>query len=381
MAYRFLSRVHGEAELYRHRGKARGRYLLNTRVILITEGKHKGQFAVPKWSGETRKFQLLSSIYLFHRQVVDILNGYDQPYYGEKSVMRQAIEAAKELNLAVIGLNKGNLAGYEKALTERVDEIFRIVGRVRDETKENGLRVIEPIPLVHDSLGRINPGALRARSVAAGNRFGERLVTIEKIEEILMPRLLASKAVFDFAEYLLASSCHFLKAIVDFSEGRQYQVEERVRQRMVARLHSIIVDLEVINFQPFLANAELGTKELQKGADLILANRIEEAIVEISRAYNSLSLKKIQGEVEDLILEVTYVINTGLFVKASLIMKLREIAGQMILVEEKDFQKKCLDEAIKNARAAYLSLKAKEWEAAKKSLIGVSEAITWYDYS
>lgn len=170
MAYRFLSRVWGEAELYRHRGKVRGFYLFNTRVIQIMKGEFRGQYAVPKWQGRVKKFQLLRSIYLVHRQVVDILSGYNQPYYGEKSVMKQAIDAAKELNLAVIGLRGDNLAQYEKVLTQRVDEIFRIIGRVRDETKQSGLRVIEPLPLALDSLGRINPGALRARSVAAGNR-------------------------------------------------------------------------------------------------------------------------------------------------------------------------------------------------------------------
>lgn len=380
MAYRFLNRVWSEAELYKHRGKAKGCTLLNTWIILIMKGEYRGQFAVSKWSGKTKKFQLLRSIYLVHRQVVDILAGYDQPYYGEKSVMKRAIEAAKELNLAVIGLRPGNLAEYKKALAERVDEIFRIVGRVRDETKQGGLRVIEPVPLAHDSLGRINPGVLRARSMAAGYRFGERLANIEKIEEILVPRLLASKAVFDFAEYSLASACHFLKAILDYSEGYQYQVEEKVRSRMAARLHSIISDLEVINFQPFLANVELGVGELKKGATLITSNRIREAMTEISRAYNSLWLKKIQGEVEDLILEITYVINTGVSDKTSLIRKLREIAGQMILVDEKDFRKKCLAEAIESARAAYQGLRRKQWAAAKEKLVEFSEAITWYDH-
>ena len=378
MAYRLLSRVWGEAELYRHRGKVRGLYLLNTLMIQIMKGEYRGQFAVPKWLGRTKKFQLLRSIYLVHRQVVDILNGYNQPYYGEKSVMKRAIEAAKELNLAVIGLRPGNLAEYEQALAERVDEIFRIVGRVRDETKASGLRVIEPVPLARDALGRINPGALRARSVAAGNRFGERLVNIQKIEEVLVPRLLASKAVFDFAEYSLASACHLLKAILDYSEEHHYEVGEKVRERMAARLHSISSDLEVINFQPFLANTELGAGELKKGAELIASNRISEAMTEISRAYNSLWLKKIQGEVEDLILEITYVINTGLSDKASLIRKLREIAGQMILVDEQDFQKKCLGKALESARAAYQSLRRKQWVAAKENLVVVSEAVTWY---
>ncbi|MDZ7798590.1 MAG: hypothetical protein U5L76_03135 [Patescibacteria group bacterium] len=384
MTYSFLGEK-ASGPLYGSRGRINGYCLLNTDVILITKGAYNGQLAVPKWHQVKKKkkklYQLVPSIYLVHRQAVNILAQYNLPFYGEKSKMREAIKIARDLNLMIIGLKKGNLEEYEKKLASKVDEIFNIVGLVRNQRKRAGLKVIEPVAEITDSRGQVNPGAFRARTIAGVNRFQERKEEILKIETKIVSRLTTSKALFDFTEYVLASSCHFLDAIYDYALNRDYQVENQVRKRMAGRLSAIISDLETIKFQPFLINCQLSIKELQKAKDLIRFGDILEGIRQITFSYNSLKLKKIQGELEDLIMEITYLINSQSFLNQSsffIKVRLRAIEEALDLIDEGGFKKKSVLKAMDKFPQIYQVINKGKWLEVKHTLKQVSEIITWF---
>jgi len=380
MAYSFLGEK-ANGKLYGDRGSINGFYLLNTGIILITDGKYKGQLAVPKWNQRKKLYQLVPSIYRVHRQAVNILAQYDLPFYGEKSKMREAIEIAHNLNLIIIGLKKGNIQDYEKKLASKVEEIFSLVGLVRNERKRTGLKVIEPIADITDSQGRVNPGALRARTIAGINRFQERREEIDKIEIKIINRLTASKVLFDFAEYIMASSCHFLNAIYNYSFSIKFKDNNIVRERMAGRLQAIMSDLETIKFQPFLVNCQLSIKELQGVKEVIRFGNILEGIRQIIPSYNSLRLKKIQGDMEDLIMLITFLINSQVFENEyyfSLILRLENIKSSLNQVSENDFQRKTVAQAINLVTQAKNLAKKHDLEETKEVLKKASEEITWY---
>ncbi len=387
MSYRFFSEKVFEAELYGDRGKVLGRRLLNTGILLITKDVFKGQFAVQKWHKSQgrmeKRFQLISSIYLVHRQAINILNQYNIPFYGEKVAMRAAIEVARDLNLAIIDLNKGNAHNLQRKLNEKVEEIFRIVGRVRNSKKQAGLKIIEPIIQGADCQGRVNPGAFRARTVGGINRFQERESDILKIEGFIIKRLASSKALFDYTEYLLASSIHFLNAILEYALEREFRVDHDVQKRMAGRLKMIVVDLETINFQPFTANCELSASELRNAVELIRIGDIREAIFQISISLNSLRLKEVQGEIEDIILEITALINGQFFsIEAieSIAKRLFSVEGKLCQVDERDFQVSCVKEALEIIKPVYLILPYEnQLSEVKDVLKNASKSITLMD--
>lgn len=364
-----------------------GRHLAGTDILVIINSKYAGQFAVPRWldyysSGQTRelRYQLVPNLYLVFRQAIEILYRYGRVFEdGENKKMWQAIEAAQNLNQTIIRPRGKAIDSLTEQLSGKVDSILSGIGQARNPAKKRAVTRLNQVSTLYDSLDRINPGAKRATVLAARRDLQRRLYSeMAFIEPKIAMRLWAVGKTLDFAEYILADARSFLSAIEKYL-GDHKNISGYVAERMISRLVYIAENLNLLDFQPFVANYRLSVFELERATEKIRDQEFGQARALIRRARQSLKVKTIQGAIENLILKISLdLLNRKESDRTGYLLVLGMLIADLKRIDERGFKRRVCRRAVNWLYKASREMSAGRWQEGKDFLKKASEAMTWY---
>lgn len=314
-----------------------------------------------KWTPDLLRYDKFASIYDAYRWAIHVV---EETYginleRGEKHLMMEAIRIVTNLNLILLGLRQGNAKAYQERLNRIIDELEASVGEnVYNLFKDEALALLGELRSVRDTKGRLNLAAKRALSIAAKSRFVSRANEILKIEPVIAERQRVLWILIQKIEYQLDRTFHYLNMLV--SNFDSVMKNGIMRKRAAEYLSMLAAEMEKIDIQPFLFTAMMITKEIGESIKFITIGDYESARKPLTRSLESLILKQIQKEIEELILQLTYLIidrnksrRVGNLIPrlASIYNRLNRISEEgFIILTKKDVQK-CLQLAIKLLRS------------------------------
>lgn len=265
-----------------------------------------------KWTPDKIGWQKFSSIYYAIRETYHILVekygvGLES---GEKALMLESIEAAQNLNLAVIGLRKENEKIYQEKLSQLVDQIVERVGETHYNLFiQEGLDYLKNLWTMRDSSGKVSETVKMVQSQTGKRRFTGRLNEILHIQPVIEERRAVLISLRDLIEYRLLKTRHFLDLIKEKFNLERFILEQTQRQRIVTHLNQIGTEIGQIDVQPYVFTCQMIEKELKQAANYIQKQEVNEAIILINRSLESLKLKVIQKEIEELIENMTVLLS------------------------------------------------------------------------
>ncbi|MBI3572932.1 MAG: hypothetical protein HY092_01900 [Candidatus Kerfeldbacteria bacterium] len=263
------------------------------------------------WKPEHRVYQLVRSVYAAYRQTWHILQKYGLDVRtGEKSAMTTAAQAARQLNLVVLGLARGSSVEQVRQATSRI--VQQAAGQLGQPRRLTKLQAVEQLAALNqggDRQGRFNPSAAMARTQAAYRLLQERLEQeIMVIDPHIESRQKALINMIQLAELRLGAIGHFLQSLLSGNTFYQWRVQ---RQRMViaAQCEYYAQDCATIDFHPYRQTCQEIATDLRRVRDLLRQGRDRTAFTKEARhalinCREALSLKAVQIDVERLIFRV-----------------------------------------------------------------------------
>lgn len=348
--------------------------------VIIEKGDWQGMILVPRWESirklvkTTREVpkikwtpseihrQKFPSIYYAIRETYHILvenYGVDLKV-GEKALMLSAIEAAQNLNLAVIGLRKGNEEIYRVQLNKLVNQIERKIGHTfYNLFKQEGINYLEKLRTTRDSLGKVSETVKMVGALAAKKRFTGRLEEIMCIQPVIEERRKALLALRDLIEYRLAKTKHFLWTIRERLNLKTFISDKTEKERIVTHLLQLANEISQIDIQPYLFTCQMIGKELREAVRNIQNQEIDEALILLNRSLESLKLKDVQKKIEELIEKITvFLFRKKITEPDKLILEeVREIIRNLGRISEEEFEIKTKEMTIRELELALSYLK------------------------
>jgi len=305
---------------------ARGGLLGSGIGVITEEGYFKGMILMPRW-GSLKRFvtttrdipkiewtpdkivwEKVLSIYYAIRKTFHILvekYGVDL-VAGEKKLILELIEAAQNLNLSVIGLRKENEKIYQDKINQLIEQILGRIGKTHYNLFiKEGLHYLMRLRTMKDKSGKVSETVKMVEPLTAKRRFEGRFQEILRIQPVIEERRWVLVTIRDLIEYRLLTARHFLELIKERFNLERFIAEEVEKQRIRTRLVQLATEIGQIDIQPYLFTCRMIENELKQAAANIKEQRVDQAVVLINRSLESLKLKVIQREIEDLIERMT----------------------------------------------------------------------------
>ncbi|MFH1367352.1 MAG: hypothetical protein ABIH38_05250 [Patescibacteria group bacterium] len=365
--------------------KVNGRKLLGADLIQIINYRWAGQFAVPRWiereeeGARELRYQLVSNLYLVFRQAVEKMARYGFIFLpGEKEKMAGIVQAAKACNLAIISQPGENPEAYSRVLLEKRAEILLLLGRAKNPVKLEALIKAGELGTIFDSQDRVNLPAKRSLALAIGNRATERQRQIDFIVAKIVPQLWAAGTALDWAESSLESAMAAIKDLGWYLRNHP-KLTRQEKEWVVTRLVQETKALGQVNFQPFYVNFRLSGAEIEQACRCLREGDNKKALDYLRRVYFSLRYKKVQSEVEDIILRMSLMLLSKKKLSGeSLAESISKIRDKVAKINEAGFSRRVKNKVLPEFTAAIEALEKGEINIAKEALKAASEAMTWY---
>jgi len=357
--------------------------------VLIHAAIRNGNYVVGPYERKNLVYQVFTSVYDALRYTYYLLEGqYGISFkYGEKGKLHKARTALEAYNAAAAaGRRTTQIDALAEELFWQAEIILTQLGTdPRDVFKREVRNKSIQMSTIYDCTGRQNIPSKRAQAVAVENRLKVRRFNISCIEPHIIARRQTLKTLIEEMELYWEGVCHFLSLLFTVNEvyepGRALKLlsDEHKRRRIDAHLEFYIREMAAFDILPFTSTAYYVRNELEEVRQCIADGREGRAITLLRRSWNSLKLRSIRTQLEEVILELV----TLLFGKPSELSKgQKAVCDQVIYRLKNEFPKlfQDVDEAGFEHPVVELALaccKQAERELYKKTPRAVGMAKEW----
>ena len=345
--------------------------IFNSSLGIFTDGNITGCIAVPFWENQiiseivrkgrqpvytkdTKIFQVVKSIFHALRQTYHILyDNYGISFqHGKKQSLVEAISALESLNLFTIGFGGKTSRKDKKIFQKKVKEILDQVGiSPRDQRKKEVKKYLEMIENKADQERSVNPGAIRAQTIAVKIRLQDLVNDILSIEHRLVARRQVLISIIEYIELHLKGARHFLELLLKPEYWQRFKKDDSINQKRVQdHLIFFAIELGKIDIEPFALSCQLAAKELKAASNMIKKNKYDEAYRILSISKESLKRRAIRTDLERTIMRITLFLLTDkkakTFTWQKTIAEVEEIIKRLDKVDETDFVQPACQRAI-----------------------------------
>lgn len=274
--------------------------------LLETMEISEGAVLVPIWNDNPRpQDYIYRDIYEAIRGQEYTSDGYQAPA-GEINSLRMSADAAH--SAIRLFLDYGNLTRDKRGFLKSL--LFGLSikhGGSRNPEKKEAARKFEMASEEADSLGRPNPGARAARTVAGGNRLELRREQVAALVQAIGPRRTALLSELDRLwtdGWLLV-----WREIKNAEEALDASVCQRsgngIPRRLTHALDAAESALETIDVEPFLSGRFMVASELASARSNVLRHRWNRAREDLLRSQECIRFKKAGRRLHEIILDLS----------------------------------------------------------------------------
>ncbi len=351
--------------------------------VVVEPADHAGKILVPHWEelaallppGENRRrfrwrskhlhWHMVASVYHAYRQTWHILAQYGVDLRtGEKASLQQAAIAARQLNLAVLGLAPGmDIAGMRAATKETIATVAASLGQPRKLSKAEAAGQLAALSKGSDRSGRVNVSASMARSLKVYDLLLERLQEeVMVIDPHIEARQKTLVNMIQLAELRLQRVDDLL-ALMLRRDGLKPLFDHTQRKVVTAQLRYDAQDLETIDFLPYRRTCQETARDLRDAAAAIERGPLDRrgmlairTLLEKSR--NAITIKRCQIEIERLIFQVMRVEQQSAkrIATEAIHATIVSVKRALSRVEERGFRHPVCAEALRHLEAAQSSV-------------------------
>jgi len=370
-------------------------------VWVVTHGLLRGCVLIPVWHnivgfaamrGGKYDIKYHDLKYLLHQVFGNVYDAVRHTYHvlhdtygitfqhGEKGQLQKALQALEEHNIVAAGLSSANAHKVSGKFVALAKQILKQIGTSpRDEKKRQARDLTVQLATIFDSLDRINPGAKRAISVATMNRLRERTFNIRCIEPHIIARRMILKSIIEEMELYLLGIFDFLNVIFSPSNDPIQMLRTRAtRESIVQQLGFYNQHLVHFDVEPFIRTAEHVHGEIDDALFYLKHNQYAEAVDVLRRSWNSLKLRTVRTELEDIILKLTFMLFKPVRVRRdscdNLIFRTRKQMRMLQDVDETGFKHPVTDDAIKQLEIATAFLVQKTADGCQQAKEALKQA-------
>ncbi len=326
-------------------------------VRILPAGANRRTFV---WRAEHLFWHVVSSVYHAQRQAWHILAKYGIDLAtGEKLLMHEAMAAARDLNLAVLGLRAGaRLDQMQDATRAKIAAIAENVGRPIKLSKREAAEQTIRVAVGVDRAGRVNVSAMAARSRAIRERLRERLEEeMMVIEPHIRSRRVALDNMVHLAHARLSGTDDFLNRLLAHDGLRPTFDPDRCRE-VAHQCEFWAQELETVDFRPYRNACQETARDLREVRDLLRRKGAGDLLSLrkiLAKCRNAIAIKNCQANLEDLIFEITRA-QTGLNVSFNPVQTqgaLERIGKGLVAIDERGFRRAVCQAAAVHLRNAY----------------------------
>ena len=305
-------------------------------------------------------YQVFNSIYDAERYTYHLLEEqYGITYrHGEKGQLLKARQALEEYNIVVSGLRIGNAHELGITFLEMAQSILEQIGKSpRDENKRKARDMTISLATVFDRLERVNPSAKMAVSVGVMNKLKQRTLNISCIEPHIIARRLILKSIIEEMELYLEGVYNFLSLLFHPKNSAIEMLRSATRDSIVQQLGFYVQQISRYDIAPFDRTATHVSSEFSNASFFIRHYQAAKARDELRKSWNSLALSRVRTEIEDVILQITFMLfgkPTSVNQKQcdGVITRLRQLARRLTKVDESGFKHPVAKKVISQVRTA-----------------------------
>jgi hypothetical protein len=262
-----------------------------------------GRFVV--FNRDVGCWQVVTSVFHAIRQTWHILFQYGQDMtYGEKGKMARAAQLARTLNLTVLGLEPGRSIRQVRSATRgAVREAALQLGEPRRPSKREALGQLAAIGRGTDSLRRVNPSAMMARTIKTREAALSRLEReILRIDPQIFRRQRALIQLVQYAEQIVLFGVRDFLENVLTDVGMAQLDDPAIRAQVRQHCRYLALDLERLDFVPYRATCAETAEDLRSIADILAESFDDERRREVRdllvRCRSAMVLKAVQLAIE-----------------------------------------------------------------------------------
>ncbi len=263
---------------------------------------------------------------------------------GELQLMSEFAEASREIIILLLdysGLTQKEFINLNKKIAELA---FRLE-KVRKPTKKEARDYFKSSLNITDSLGRINPSATGAKTVAAERRLKMRKEEIYRIASRLgMLELALITEKNRIEKDVLRPIRSFLASLENHTVFKEKNVSESEIMGYATRLWMWISDLETVDVEPFLFPVKMLQNEFERVRELLRKRQFARSKKILKKSLEALRLKEIQSDLEKIILDMSLIIygrSTRVAYLSNLEARLQYLIADLKTIDEREFEIRC----------------------------------------
>lgn len=347
---------------------------------------HDGSYQVRRYDQKYLVYRVFDSVYDAIRYTYHLLEEkYGRTFSeGEKGRMLEAAQLLQKHNSIAAGLCQDNADQVGRqffTLARRI--LAQIEEKPRDEHKKRARNMTVALATVHDSLERLNQSSKMTLSTGALGRIRKRTFNISCIEPHIMMRRAVLKALTEQMELYLEGVYNFLSIL--FAPGadvRRTLMTRATRASIVRQMQFYADQIATFDVHPFRRTGAYIEKEFRHVQFYLKNYQYQPAIQFLQRGWNSLLLRQVRTEVEDIMLQILLMqIDSPTRVDATqcdaLIYRTKRQADMLKTVDETGFKHPVADAARSYLDNAALLLVQKDWLAVRDAQAALKSAASY----
>lgn len=307
--------------------------LFKSDIRIVIDGKYSGRILIPFWANVLVHTAIKNGNYniayhdqknLIYQMHGDVYGALRYTYHlleerygltfhhGERGELTEAIKLLKDYNDAVVNLRKDTASKLATELFEKAGLILQQIGTdPRNEYKRSARDLTISLASVFDSSGKVNQTVKMAKSIAVQNRVVNRMVNIAQIEPHIISRRQILQVVIQQMELYWLGVFDFLSKL--FTENGEYKFGRLIsllskkenRNAIINRLAFYSGKLGQYDIIPFSYTDKYVGRELLVAKQAIEKNQFSIAIDQLRKSWNSLKLRQIRTELEEVLTPLT----------------------------------------------------------------------------
>ncbi len=246
-----------------------------------------GWMAICFWHGKKKKWRLFNDIFSAIRSQEHTVDFYTAPE-GEKkkiSTIKEVLEKTNVLLTAWLKTNKAERANVGKKLFATLN----LLNGCRNEYKKQVLEQLEAIIGFRDSLGRINPGAMAAKTITALCLLYKR----SEAAEIIPAKAMLRKKMLEWEKERLDVLFTFCANQINLFSKHQMFFGKKLNETQITVLNSkikqIIELLDTTFSSPYWERSNAAKERLEVAQKALKSNNMAKARVNLLDARSCLT--------------------------------------------------------------------------------------------
>jgi len=279
---------------------------------------------------------------------------------------------------AEVSLLEGPILPHLQAMTSQFGKLWQFLVARKNRPLVESKTQLSLFLLLRDSLGRVNIGVLQARLATIDFRFMKELEHMcgwmphyaARIESVRRLQLKFRQDIRQVAQSLRAMTAH-----AGFKTGRTTEQQTKAMAGVIRRQIQVLGELEAIN--PFVRWAKYCQTDLELAAQQIETGNFTQAQEEINRLLESMKLRLLGFELEELISQISLDLALGRIAQTrqDYYGKLVLLGHQIEAINETGFANPCKDVAASFIQVGRMALIDSNFTTAKTALKQAAAAI------